>query len=982
MMSNDIQSIGADIDNNVHVGPSFLTDDPAECVRVIGNMTSNYNVIIQNIRSIGHNFEDFGVLLARLNVLFDFIVLTECWLPRINNLPSLNGYRRFATNQHINQSSGVVVYVSDRIDVQVYEPTIVDTNSLVVKVNNDFAMLATYRTPSESNIDNFLNSLNVVLSDLKNVKQVVFTGDINIDIKPNNKDSRYPDYMNLLSMHGFLPSHTFPTRKGNCIDHSFLNIGNKATTVVINSSVTDHSAVVIAINTNFANSKAPKLVTKVDYTKTLQLLRETDWQPITDCRDPDLATNMFLEILRKIIKTSSHNHTLTNRKRNIKPWITPGLLRCIKWRDKLHNQLKKDPNNPVLSLTYKRYRNFCNRLLNNMKVNYEKSEIEKNKNNIKKTWKILRQICNLDDAVKKPATELLNLKNDVQESVNYVNEYFTNVGKKLAHEILSKINKTENYLAQSFKSKSSPVNSILFTPTDEVEITTIIKSLKNSSSAGWDGISAIFLKKGSKYLCKPITHICNHCLETGIFPTSLKSSIIIPIFKSGSRDSVTNYRPIALLPSLSKIIEKIINTRLIGFLDKHNFFSSNQYGFRKKLSTSDAIQNLVSFVSQKLDTKNKCIAIFLDLAKAFDTVSVPILIQKLDLAGIRGTPLKLLKSFLSNRTQSVMIDGVRSHPASINYGVPQGSVLGPTLFLIYINDLCKMTLKNSKILTFADDTVLLFEGKTWDDVKRTCEENFNKVLQWLDNNILTLNMSKTKYVTFSINQNQQPLNLNIRAHRCDRIKDTYCDCSLLENANSIKYLGITVDQNLNWKQHIKNLSNRIRKLICIFKKVRHLKDISTIKNVYYTLCQSLLAYGIEAWGGATKTTLIQLERAQRAVIKVATFKNYRYSTTSLYREFMVLTVRQLFMHNLVLKQHKIPPPPPLSARRKHTVYRVPSCKTVFAKGFFHYLGPSLYNKFSKSFQTIRDKTYHSCKEILKSHLLTLDYKSTERFLKI
>lgn len=135
-----------------------------------------------------------------------------------------------------------------------------------------------------------------------------------------------------------------------------------------------------------------------------------------------------------------------------------------------------------------------------------------------------------------------------------------------------------------------------------------------------------------------------------------------------------------------------------------------------------------------------------------------------------------------------------------------------------------MTLKNSKILTFADDTVLLFEGKTWDDVKRTCEENFNKVLQWLDNNILTLNMSKTKYVTFSINQNQQPLNLNIRAHRCDRIKDTYCDCSLLENANSIKYLGITVDQNLNWKQHIKNLSNRIRKLICIFKKIRHLKE--------------------------------------------------------------------------------------------------------------------------------------------------------------
>jgi hypothetical protein len=232
-----------------------------------------------------------------------------------------------------------------------------------------------------------------------------------------------------------------------------------------------------------------------------------------------------------------------------------------------------------------------------------------------------------------------------------------------------------------------------------------------------------------------ITYLANLCFKHGVFPNYLKQAIVTPVFKSGNRSIASDYRPISVLPAISKILEKLINTRLINYLNKFQILSDNQYGFRQGISTEDAVSALSSLIIENVDNNKKCITVFLDLKKAFDTVSVPILINTLACIGIRDIPLSLLSSYLHNRSQKVKIGKYLSDECDVNYGVPQGSVLGPTLFLIYINQLCKMCIAGGSIFTYADDTAIVFSGNDWDDVRKTAEVGLAKVARWLQANL-------------------------------------------------------------------------------------------------------------------------------------------------------------------------------------------------------------------------------------------------------
>lgn len=576
------------------------------------------------------------------------------------------------------------------------------------------------------------------------------------------------------------------------------------------------------------------------------------------------------------------------------------------------------------------------------------------------------------------SSNLLNIKCTSEESINNVNNFFVNAGRNIAEKILQDLKTTENDLAAQHKCSYSPTNSFMLLGTDVTEITKIIKSLKNSSSSGWDGISSIYLKRFVNYLAVPITHLCNLSINSGLFPRLLKESIVVPIHKQGDVNNISNYRPISLLPTLAKILEKVINYRLVHYLESNNLLSENQYGFRRNKSTSEAIDTLVSHVVRCLDGKLKCLGVFLDLAKAFDTVSIPLLLCKLEKIGIRGLPLQLLKDYLTDRSQSVKIGDMYSPKSNINYGVPQGSVLGPTLFLIYFNTICQTELKNCRIIAYADDTVLLFTEKTWDGVKKVTEAGMQQIMTLLNKNLLTLNVSKTKCIPFSIKSNSSvPENYFIKAHNCSHISN--CNCYSLTIASSIKYLGIALDKNLNWKEHINNLKSRLRKLIPVFKKVRHLGCSHTNKIVYYSLCQSLLSYGIISWGSAPKTTLLKLERAQRFIIKVILYKRLRHPTTDLYKEFQTLSVRQLYIKHAILKQHTIRRDY-FSDRRSHVIYKVPLCNTKFAQSFSDFLCPFLYNCINKEL-VLEDKTKSLCEKLLRKYLNDYDYNQTEKLLK-
>lgn len=544
------------------------------------------------------------------------------------------------------------------------------------------------------------------------------------------------------------------------------------------------------------------------------------------------------------------------------------------------------------------------------------------------------------------------------------------------------INKTEADLARHTVISNNPSESLFLSPTNAPEIIKIISYLKTSSATGCDGISNNILKRTKHILALPIAYVCNLSISTGTVPNCFKVADVCPIYKSGGKHKVSNYRPISLLSSLAKILEKVVNKRLLDYLEKHNVLSPNQFGFRSKKSTEDAVVALVDHVTEKLDSGHKCIGVFLDLAKAFDTVSWPILLRKLELSGIRGISLDWFRSYLCDRKQRVRISNQYSDYSPVSFGVPQGSVLGPSLFLIYINDLCQLSLNQASIFTFADDTAITFHGRSWDEVVNVAQRGMSEILNWLHTNLLTLNITKTKYITFHISQRSKPTTINLKLHVCKSIQSSSCDCYTLESVSSIKYLGVIIDEHLNWALQISHLCARIRKMTHIFKKLSQTADPSITRIIYQSLCQSILIYCIVCWGSASKSQFLKIERAQRALLKVAYRKPYRYSTNDLYKETNFLRVRQLYILAATLRFHKtalFTIKNTRSARRN--TWNFPTTSTTFAQRSFSYKGVLIYKYIDKSFHVL-NLTRNACKYKVTTWLISLDYEETENILRV
>ena len=284
---------------------------------------------------------------------------------------------------------------------------------------------------------------------------------------------------------------------------------------------------------------------------------------------------------------------------------------------------------------------------------------------------------------------------------------------------------------------------------------------------------------------------------------------------------------------------------------------------------------------------------------------------------------------------------------------------------------------NTDIYAYADDTAILVYGPTWDVVKTIAEEALSKVMKWLNYNLLTLNLAKTTYIPFAIRRNTRPAhNFSIAAHSCSNPVPS-CDCPTLTRSDSIKYLGVQIDDGLRWDKQIDALTNRTMRLIHVFKSLRESANRDTLRMVYCALCQSVLGYCITAWGGAAKTKMLTVERAQRAILKVMTRKPYRFPTKELYSNCNVLTVRQLFILRSILRTHaKLPPPNP---KKRLQLIRGPQHKTAFATHQFYTLSIHLYNKINKELKIQKSNTF-SIKNEVTQWLLERDYTYTESLL--
>jgi hypothetical protein len=309
-------------------------------------------------------------------------------------------------------------------------------------------------------------------------------------------------------------------------------------------------------------------------------------------------------------------------------------------------------------------------------------------------------------------------------------------------------------------------------------------------------------------------------MVSGKYPSAYKDTIILPLFKTGDKKLCSNYRPIALTLTISKIFEKCIKKRLINFLNKHSFFSPNQYGFRPNMSTMDPLIETSHIIHDNLDKKFKVLGIFLDFKKTFDSVNHELLIIKLDFCGIRGNALNLIKSSISNRSQQVRIEETLSDINTNSFLVPQGTVLDPILFIICINGLLNLNL-NANILCYADNTVVLVKNKYYNKLIKEANLCLDLIKNWCDNNNLQLNLSKSKYVIFNISNctitsYSSISELGIHSYNFKYLNLLY-NCVPFERVYNIKNLGILFDHKLKIVDHIYSVNNSIRKLFYKFK---------------------------------------------------------------------------------------------------------------------------------------------------------------------
>ena len=457
----------------------------------------------------------------------------------------------------------------------------------------------------------------------------------------------------------------------------------------------------------------------------------------------------------------------------------------------MYKKLKSEKPNShkyiTIKTNLKTYNTILKRSIRLAKIDFYHSHFAKYKNDAPKTWSLINSIMNRTKKnAKQPDTIEANdiLLSDPLQIANAFNSYFVNIGPNLAGKI--KIPKHSNH---NVYLKEKYTNTFDFTKVDELEVNSIIDHLSPKTSYGFDGISTILLKQCKKAIIKPLQIIINQALTTGIFPDKLKIAKVQPIYKNEEQTLIKNYRPISLLPSISKVFEKIIFNQLYSFLQKQNIIYKSQYGFRREHSTEFAALELIDRVNTEMDNNEIPFNIYLDLSKAFDTLDHTILLDKLHYYGVRNTPLDLFKNYLTNRKQYVEIDSVKSKMGEIQTGVPQGSILGPLLFIIYINDI-KTSTELFNVITYADDTTLMStlgsfnSNQNQNSLGQNINEELNKISGWLKVNKLSLNAKKSKFMIFKrVNKTVKPLSLKIENTNIERV-------------TNFNFLGLTISDVL------------------------------------------------------------------------------------------------------------------------------------------------------------------------------------------
>ena len=519
----------------------------------------------------------------------------------------------------------------------------------------------------------------------------------------------------------------------------------------------------------------------------------------------------------------------------------------------------------------------------------------------KKLWKIINN-----------ATKGLNDKSSVIDSIN-VNNIEITEGKQIAEEFAkyfasigmqtaTKGGNPKNNIGSYINKIPNNKESVFLTPCTIYEIKKLISELPNKYSSGYDNINNVLLKSIKDLIVHTLSIIFNRSLCDGIFPEAMKLAEVVPLFKSGSRLLLNNYWPISLLPTISKILEKVVYSRIYSFLIKHNILFKSQYGFCKKHSCEHAVTELIGEICKGLDQGKHTIALFIDLSKAFDTIDHNILFHKLYRYGIRGTALNWFRSYLEHRSIRAKCEVSSSgrteysNTENISIGTLQGSCLGPLIFLIFCNDIY-LNLKLCSGILFADDTTIYNSHQNFDYLCWSMYHDLILISDSFKANHLSVNYTKTVGILF--NNNKKLV-----------LPELWVDNMTIRFVDHTKFLGIWIDHHLNWKEHLSRLAQKIKRNMYLLKQGKNLLSVHSKQIFYFAQNRSHLTYGLSTWGNMLSSTAINtLQNLQNKCI--AQIKQ-QYATIKSYKELQILRMKNLLeLENcklgFKLMNHELPP---------------------------------------------------------------------------